>query len=97
MDYIFEWDPVKANTNKRKHKVSFELAATIFNDPLALTIFDEEHSKYEERWITLGIAGNSTLLVVVNTFREINENEILIRIISARKATKNEIKHYQCE
>ena len=53
MKYIFEWDPVKANTNKRKHNIFFEIAATIFNDPDALTIFDEAHSEFEDRWIAL--------------------------------------------
>lgn len=95
MDYNFEWDPEKANTNKKKHKVSFELATTIFNDPAALSIFDEGHSEHEDRWITLAISGNSTMVVVVHTISEINENETLIRIISARNATKNERKFYQ--
>ena len=54
MQYNFEWDPAKAKINIRKHDVSFELGAEIFLDPLQLTIFDDEHSESEERWITLG-------------------------------------------
>jgi len=53
--YDFEWDPQKAKQNLRKHRVSFERAATIFLDPDALTLFDAEHSETEDRWITLGI------------------------------------------
>ncbi|MDT8322454.1 MAG: BrnT family toxin [Xanthomonadales bacterium] len=66
--YHFEWDPAKAAGNRRKHGVGFELAATVFRDPLALSCFDEEHSEAEERWVTLGLAGNGRLLAVVHTF-----------------------------
>ena len=54
MRYDFEWDVRKAKTNVRKHKISFERATEIFRDPNALSIVDEEHSEYEERWITIG-------------------------------------------
>ncbi|MBN2424002.1 MAG: BrnT family toxin [Calditrichaceae bacterium] len=97
MNYNFEWDPDKEKGNLRKHKVSFENAATIFTDPLALTLFDNDHSKFEDRWITMGISGNGNILVVIHTFKEINENNTIIRIISARKATKREIQQYQGE
>ena len=53
MQYNFEWDPEKAKTNRKKHKVRFEHAATIFKDPKAISIYDNEHSRNEDRWITL--------------------------------------------
>jgi len=95
MYYNFEWDSKKAKANLIKHKISFELAATIFQDPKALSIYDIEHSENEERWISLGISINGNLLVVVHTFKQIDDETALIRIISARKATKNENKQYQ--
>jgi len=54
VDYHFEWDAAKAARNRQKHGVSFELAATVFRDPLMVSIPDEEHSETEERWITMG-------------------------------------------
>jgi Uncharacterized protein conserved in bacteria len=65
--YHFDWDANKALGNQRKHGVSFQLATTVFKDPLALTIYDDEHSEDEERWVTLGLAGNGRYLVVVHT------------------------------
>lgn len=94
--YTFEWDPRKAATNLHKHGVGFEQATKVFSDPLALSIYDEEHSETEERWITLGRTETGTL-VVVHTHREINDNETLIRIISARKATKHEQQQYEAQ
>ena len=94
MEYKFEWDGLKAISNKRKHRVSFESAATIFLDPFALTIYDKNHSHDEDRWITMGLAGNNTILVVVHTYKEGEDDSAVIRIISARKATKNELRHY---
>jgi uncharacterized DUF497 family protein len=52
--YTFEWDQVKARENLRKHRISFDRAAEVFLDPLAVSIFDEEHSEMEERWVTIG-------------------------------------------
>lgn len=95
MHFNFEWDLRKAKANVIKHKVSFELGATIFSDPKTLTIYDEEHSDYEERWITLGISANGNLLVVVHSYKQIDDESASIRIISARKATKKENKQYQ--
>lgn len=79
----------------RNHKISFERAAEVFLDPLALSVFDEEHSDEEERWITIGKDNREVILVVVHTFREVAVDESFIRIISAWKATKNEIKQYE--
>lgn len=56
MRYNFEWDPVKARSNKLKHKISFGEAATVFRDSMALTVFDPDHSNDEERWLTIGIS-----------------------------------------
>ena len=93
--YNFEWDPNKARLNSSKHGISFELAATIFRDSLALTIPDQEHSEHEERWITLGLDESSRLLVVVHTYRQENDQSTVIRIISARKATTKERQYYE--
>lgn len=95
MNYLFEWDQDKANTNWRKHRVRFDIATATFRDPSAITIFDEEHSDFEDRWITIGLVQNSQLLVVVHTFNFVNTDEAVIRIISARKATKNETIMYK--
>ena len=95
MNYNFEWDPNKATKNYSKHNISFEFAATIFLDPKAITIFDSDHSETEDRWITMGISKNGTILTIIHTYNEINDSNISIRLISARKSTKNEVKQYQ--
>ena len=86
----FEWDSNKAEINIKKHQVSFEEAITVFYDDDALFMSDPEHSSYEQRFLLLGRSNVENLLVVVHCERDEN-----IRIISARKATKNEIKQYQ--
>ena len=86
----FEWDPVKARSNLRKHKVSFEEAATALSDPLAATGADPDHSISEFRYITFGISELNRLLVVAHT-----EQGETIRIISARLASKRERKIYE--
>ena len=95
MDYYFQWDPKKAKTNNRKHGVSFERAATIFRDQRALSVFDDEHGIGEDRWVTLGIDSSGILLVVCHTFEEETKDSCRIRIFSARKATKKEMKQYR--
>ena len=97
MNYYFDWDVNKAQTNLKKHKITFEKATEIFYDPLALSLYDDLHSENEDRWITLGVTKSRTIIVVIHTYNELNSNDIKIRIISARKATKNEIKQYQGE
>ena len=87
----FVWDEKKAKENFIRHKMSFEEAQTVFSDPNARMIFDTEHSGDEERFILLGISSGLRLLVVCHCYRE---NDMLIRIISARKATKKEQKQY---
>ncbi len=74
MRYYFEWDPAKANQNILEHKVRFQRAAEVFKDPHAISIFDEEHSQDEDRWITIGKDNIGTLLVISHTFRKIEEN-----------------------
>jgi uncharacterized DUF497 family protein len=86
----FEWNPQKARVNLRKHQVDFEEACTIFEDPQFITFLDEEHSSDEYRYITIGLSDKNRLLMVAHT-----EYTDSIRIISARKATKNEEKFYQ--
>ncbi len=88
---IFEWDENKNSINKKKHKISFEEAKTVFYDPEALLIDDPEHSSEEERFIILGLSSKANLLVVCHCYRA---SETVIRIISARKATKNESTYY---
>ena len=94
MQYNFEWDLAKARQNYRKHKVSFERAVEVFLNPFMLSIFDDEHSRVEDRWITIGKDKNDVPLVVIHTFRETDVKNCRIRIISARRATKKEIKQY---
>lgn len=95
MAYNFEWDPHKARSNFQKHQISFDRATSVFRDPLAVSMVDDEHDDIEERWATLGQADNGQLLVVVHTFKERSGNIATIRIISARKATKSERQQYE--
>jgi uncharacterized protein len=91
----FDWHPDKAKKNLSKHKVSFERATTVFQDPSALSVFDEEHSDDEERWATVGRSDQGIILVVIHTFREMTAEDIAVRIISARYATKREMQIYE--
>jgi len=87
----FVWDEKKNKDNIRDHKVSFEEAETVFYDPNGKIIHDPDHSNEEDRFIIMGISKLLKLLVVCHCYRE---NDEIIRIISARKATKNEKKGY---
>ncbi|MCD6115401.1 BrnT family toxin [bacterium] len=87
----FAWDENKNITNQKKHKISFDEAKTVFYDDNARLICDNDHSNFEERFILLGISSHLRILVVVHAYKEQDE---IIRIISARKATKNESKYY---
>ena len=87
----FEWDPNKASLNVRKHGVSFEEAQSVFYDEFAVQFFDTEHSSDEERFLLLGISTGARLLLVCHCERESGN---VIRIISARKATKRESMFY---
>ena len=88
----FDWDPLKAAANLRKHRVSFEEAKSVFYDEFAVQFFDEDHSTDEERFILLGMSAGAKLLLVCHCERE---QEAVVRIISARKATKRESAFYQ--
>ena len=87
----FGWDPAKAESNERKHGVSFEEAKTVFWDEQGLLLEDSDHPSGEERLVLLGLSRSIRLLVVVHTLRRGD----VIRIISARKATRHEAKQYQ--
>jgi uncharacterized protein len=95
--YDFEWDPIKNHQNQQKHTIGFERAATVFQDPRAVTIFDDEHSLLEERWITLGIDRTGILIVVCHTYKKELKDAYKIRIFSARKATMKETQQYGVE
>jgi uncharacterized DUF497 family protein len=86
----FEWDPAKAKSNERKHGIRFEDAIRVFDDPNAF--FREDHSTDDDRrWQAIGVASNAVLILVVHTVRASSDEELqIIRIISARLATKRE-------
>ena len=90
MPLLFEWDPKKAKSNRRKHGVSFEEASTAFGDRQSMTIPDPQHSEREERWVTMGRSNHGKLLVIVHT-----ETDTSIRLISARAATRFERRQYE--
>ncbi len=85
----FEWDDEKALANEKKHGIAFKTAVRVFLDPNRLEDYDREHGGNEDRWVTIGLVESRLLMVVYAERRE------AIRIISARKATKNEQKAYR--
>ena len=87
----FEWDEKKNRTNIKKHGVSFEEAQSTFQDEHALQFFDPDHSDSEDRFILLGISAKLRVVIVCHCFRNV---DLVIRIISARKADQSEEKHY---
>jgi uncharacterized protein len=88
----FEWDEQKNKRNRAKHKVWFEEAQTVFEDPRARVFYDQDHSEQEDRFVILGLSSAARLLVVVHCHREVDS---IVRIISARKATRKETKTYE--
>jgi uncharacterized DUF497 family protein len=88
----FEWDATKAAANLKKHLVSFEEAKSIFFDEFSVQFFDDDHSLDEERFLMLGMSSGAKLLIVCHCERE---HGAVIRIISARKATKRESAFYR--
>jgi len=88
----FDWDENKNISNQRKHAISFAEAKTVFFDENARLIHDPDHSDTEDRFIIIGLSSSFRLLVVIHAYRKDDE---IIRIISARKATKNEKNNYQ--
>jgi len=93
--YEFRWDPAKARSNAQRHNVTFEQVATVFLDALALTVYDESNSQYEERWFTLGFDASGKLLAVAHTYEITGSTNARIRIISAREATRRERRAYE--
>lgn len=93
-DIRFTWDPAKALDNERKHGVAFEEARTVFGDEGALLIDDPDHSADEDRFVIIGFSSHARLLTVCHCYRESDE---VIRIISARKATRKESGQYPRE
>jgi uncharacterized protein len=91
-DLKFTWNESKNSSNQKKHGLSFEEAKTVFYDDNARLILDQAHSEEENRFILLGLSSQLKILVVCHCYRE---NEQIIRIISARKATKTETKQYK--
>jgi len=87
---FFDWNPEKEVRNRRKHGVSFREAATVFGDPLSITFPDPDHSKEEERYVTIGMSQQGRILVVAHT-----EEGDTVRIISARRATRRERRFYE--
>jgi len=90
----FEWDKVKNALNIQNHGISFEQAKEVFNDPLHISKLDYRFNYFEERWITLGATSKAKLIVVAHMLFDEN-NEEIIRIISARKANVKEVKIYE--
>ena len=90
MKLIFEWDEVKAIANIKKHKVSFEEGKTVFNDPFLLSFPDSDNTRYEERYVNVGLSAKGRALVLIHT-----ERHGKIRIISCRKATAHERRYYE--
>jgi len=88
--YTFEWDSRKAESNARKHGVTFEEASTVFADPLGLLMPDPDHSLSEERYLVLGMSARQRLLVVAFA-----ERPPRTRLISARRATRRERRRYE--
>ena len=88
----FEWDEQKNKSNRRKHGIWFEEAQSVFDDPAGHLFYDPEHSEDEERFVLLGMSSGARTLVVVHCYRT---SESLVRIISARKASKKELRFYE--
>ena len=91
--FQFEWDEAKATANLRKHGVSFELASSVFGDLRILTLADATHSESEERWFSIGLA-NGVPMSVAYLWTDVGAGLIKIRLITARRATATEIRHY---
>lgn len=94
METLIEWDPAKADANRRKHGLSFETASRVFADPLALTKFDRIENG-EQRWKTLGAVDGILLVVVAHTMSSTVGGAEVIRVISARRAEPKERKRYE--
>jgi len=88
----FDWDERKNKSNRIKHGVWFEEAQSVFSDPHGRVFYDPEHSEHEDRFILLGVSSAARTLIVVHCYKE---NDSVVRIISARKATRKEMRFYE--
>lgn len=93
--FEFEWDSAKLAKNLRKHQIDFESASTVLQDPLAISILDQDHGAFEERWITMGRTRGRRLLVVSHTWTETVDGKISVKLISARPAIRAERNEYE--
>jgi uncharacterized protein len=91
----FTWDPTKAASNLAKHGVAFAQGATVFADALALTVFDHDHSEFEDRWFTLGMDSAGKLLALSHTYAATGPASARVRLISVRPTTRNERQQYE--
>lgn len=90
----FEWNEQKNQRNTAKHGISFEEARGVFEDPLHVSLLDHRFNYFEERWVTIGIAGDKGIVVAAHLYFDDNDEEV-VRIISARRATKQEVVQYE--
>jgi uncharacterized DUF497 family protein len=88
----FDWDERKNKNNRIKHGIWFEEAQSVFSDPHGRLFYDPEHSEHEDRFILLGVSSAAGTLIVVHCYKE---NDSVVRIISARKATRKEVRFYE--
>jgi uncharacterized DUF497 family protein len=95
--YEFGWDPAKPISNARKHGITFDQAATVLLDALALTVYDDASSQHEERWLTLGLDAGGKLLAVSQTYEITGPTNVRFRIISVREATRRERRYHEDE
>jgi uncharacterized DUF497 family protein len=93
--YHFYWNDLKALANLRKHGIAFQSAVTVFDDPLAVTRYDGGHSEIEERWSTVGQMKGVVHVAVFHTLGPDEHDDVLVKVISARKATNEERREYE--
>lgn len=91
----FEWDENKNRQNKNKHDVSFEEAEEVFDDPFHIAVMDKRFDYFEERWITIGSTKSKKILVIGHLYYLKEDGEEIIRIVTARRATKKEREQYE--
>ncbi len=91
----YEWDESKSKANRKKHGISFEEAAEIFDDPFHISILDKRFDYFDERWITIGLTKNGKVTIVGHLYYLTEEGEEITRVITARKATKKERDQYE--
>jgi len=91
----FEWDKIKSEENLKKHGVSFNETEEIFEDPMHISLLDRRFDYFDERWITIGVLKNGTVVVAGHLYYLTEDGEEVIRIITARKAIKKERERYE--